>query len=240
MAQVLAIEEHQGPAVGHELERCRKVVGIDGQAGVDWMASRQWTMVAWGKTPADGPEVVGEIERRLVGHARRCRGDGAQHGQIVAGLAPHRLRVDLVARNAQALVAALAPEAQFPSGGDIGVARQDLLDQRRARTRHPDDQHRRRVVDPIVGRIQQASRCLGDDEICLGGELVAIQTPRGAANKVGGVEMADRRGVVSEIVERLAEGEMHRLTLGRREVGALELGADPARSAALRRSGTCG
>jgi hypothetical protein len=103
-----------------------------------------------------GPQ---EVERHLVGHARRLRRDRAQHTEIVC----RRLGEErpLVPGQAGAVPRrpALVPEMQFVTGPDLGMHGDDLLDESCAGPRHADDQHRLRIATAEFGRPRDPFGC---------------------------------------------------------------------------------
>ena len=115
------------------------------------------------------------------------------------------------------------------------MARDDALDEGRARARHPEDEHRC-LVTLSHGRVagEKLAREAPDQPADEPLEHLAVERRDAAADAVGGVEVLDRRGVVPQVVEPFAgsEVEHHPVALG--DVAPFEPGQDPRDPRSLR------
>ena len=105
------------------------------------------------------------------------------------------------------------------------MAGEDLLDERRARARHADDQHGPLVaVAEFGGAGHHSRRTEVDQTVDPFVERGRVERRQGPAHGVGGVQMPHRQGVVAEVVRSLAEREPNPQALRRLEARGGERG----------------
>ena len=157
---------------------------------------------------------IDEGVERLVAHPRQIGKLLAQGGDAALGKGADVFRRNL-AGGAETAVGLLHQEmgrlregADLTRSAHIRVSRDDLFGQGRARTRQADDEDRRLVVDAGIAELLEEfrrERLAQAAEIGCGflGRVVEAV----AMQRVGDIEIADRRLVFADILHRLAEGE---------------------------------
>src|ERR1700722_18421141 len=117
-----------------------------------------------------GPE---EVERHLVSHPLRPRRDRTQHTEIISRrLGKEWLFVAIIA-GAMPYRSTLIPEIQLPARANLGMAGNDLLDERSAGTRHTHDQEWRYVRITNLRRPRDQFRRAPTDQV------VRLESKRG-------------------------------------------------------------
>ena len=191
---------------------------------------------------------VREIVRQLVGEERPA-GDAERAG-LVHVLAPVRLevlaaqvddgfRVALVVRPIAADgVREPHQHRQLRRALDLAVARQDLLDQRRARARQADDQDRVRCVATLSRMLlEQLAREHGCDLLVAQLHRDGIVEHRLALPLVAGVVVMPGAVVVALVLVRLGQREAE-MDVGSSRSGRRARAAAPSRRSRRPRSGT--
>src|SRR5580658_3460239 len=74
----------------------------------------------------------------------------------------------------------------------------------------------------------------GNRPVGLTGQRCPVEDGGAAAGAIGGLEVTHRLAILSNVVVCLAEGEMKRLAVQRRQVGLPEVGADPLNQGPVR------
>ena len=163
----------------------------------------------------------GEIVRQLVDEARPRRLALRPRAiEIIAPQRRHRRRVERGERFEIARVGIARPGfgerprqrrqiGQFRGTFDAAVAGEDLLDQRRSRSRQTDDEDR---VGGAIAPAAPRGEEVGRQDAGGGGDMIAvavgIPAHLGAAAGVGAGVMIEGGGMVGRVLQRLAEREM--------------------------------
>ena len=125
----------------------------------------------------------------------------------------------------------VAGQSDLPRAEDLGVAGQDLLDERRAGSRQPHDEHRQfafqpKAADPLE-EIRRADRDhLGDERLVLFRVvLLAALAPLGQLQRVAPIEVLGGLGILAPRVQDLGQAEVQQQSLCVRQLRFLQQAA---------------
>jgi len=216
-----------------------QVLEVNGEADVERIAAAV-DHARSRKDDGDEPEMQ-EVGGHLVGGAPDAVGGAArerreiglgERAHVVAAEVRHRLEVSERPTLAACLAACLAAwardshavkEAQLARAVHLGVAREDLLDQRGARAQHADDEHRQ-LARAAEGRLLGHALAREELDSAADGRRVrlGVEGPGCAADGVGLGEAGEGALGVAAVVVDLGEREAERRARGADQGRVLE------------------
>src|SRR6266550_1061066 len=140
---ILAIGKYEIGFFADEGDAPPEIGEVHRQTGIDWVAPAM-NKARVGKQKVNETKLL-EVEGLLVGDPGGGWIDPAQQREIVGSQRAPCFRAEESCLGDFPRRGSVEPEKQFFAGADLGMARDDLLNQRRARTWHTDDEERRFV-----------------------------------------------------------------------------------------------